>query len=900
MSIVVIGVFLLSCCVLGSDYHWSSNTDGHWCDHTNWEPPTVPSRHSSVVIPPHYTPVTVRIESNTTISSLTISSNITVVFHNNSILTISDSVFVNGGTFALGPSSPLSYTCVESLHWVHGELIFLDLLNFTNLFLYGESKSWPHNSLFIENKFYFNNSLTFSISRLSLSNVSLTCVPGSEFLLDSLFVDESVLEVQGQLNLSSNCSLTSLVPVQSTGTIFIGNDSVMAVHSVLKTSSMIIIFLEGELFLKNGVITFDYYEPYLDPDLFLSYNWIESFNQIDLSGNHEPHSLIIDGPKWKSDSFGGYLDIEPADDLIIPNLPGEFGWRNATISLWIYFEEGEIGFGRSPQSSYSCVFYIRRNAVYWSDGVRFISFPLRQWFHLVITFDQSEARIYVDGDYKDAVTPNTPYTCFIDHPPLFPLSEMYFSHLSDSFFHGRIRAIQIFHKNLTTIEINQLLLDPPVGIWGPGKVSIVDMELMIPPAIFGVKILSLVSSTVYLVHDPPVKLKSIVLNYSYLFYDVTVSDAQLHIQSILLKNTSSIVTDASLVVTNFHWFDGELISPKILALEGLFLYGDSKTWPHNSLVVKNGLYFNNSLTYSISHISLVSITVSCFPGSELVLDSSSLDESLLEVKNQLHLTSNCSLTSLVPVQSTGIIAVSNDSVLTLCKMYSTSSSVLVSPHGELVLKNTSIFFQDFDPYSHPDLFFYCTWVYSMNQDDLSGNHHPNATFIDGPLWKRDEFGGYLEITPGNVLLIPNREEIFSWRSSSLSLWVWFEGGGMGLQMDSHYCRLTIEPHVVVFGRTRAIVRLPLHQWIHVVITTFSRTVRVYVDGILVGSRYRSTSFLCNNPAPFFALSHLHPLTLSQTYFSGRIRAVQIFTRALRLSEIKSLSFDYPGIWGLES
>ncbi|KAL0245369.1 hypothetical protein GEMRC1_009448 [Eukaryota sp. GEM-RC1] len=297
------------------------------------------------------------------------------------------------------------------------------------------------------------------------------------------------------------------------------------------------------------------------------------------------------GPEWKIDDIGGFLDINPGDTLHIPNIPGEFGWRRASISLWIYFEEGGIGFHwhNSP-----CRFNIRTNQVVWGSTGRNIPFPLEKWFHLVITFDQSEAHIYVDGNYQGSVTSGTPYRCTNDPPAYFPLSEI--DGLSTQ-FKGRIRAVQVFTKTVTTFEINLLTLELHARIWGPGKLSIVHSEMTISPAYFRVELISLVSSTIYLDNPVTNELKSIELSFSELYYDVIDPDAELTIDSFYLKNTSSIITNASLIVSNFHWFDGELFSPEILTLKGLFLYGESKSWPHDSLVVENELHFNNSLSF---------------------------------------------------------------------------------------------------------------------------------------------------------------------------------------------------------------------------------------------------------------------------------------------------------------
>ncbi|KAL0243226.1 hypothetical protein GEMRC1_005787 [Eukaryota sp. GEM-RC1] len=630
-------------------------------------------------------------------------------------------LFVWSSNFRVDSSIILN---LNQLHWIHGKLSFLDVLEFKGLFLYEDAKIWPQNSLEIETELYFNNSLTFSISQLSLITVSVTCYPGSELIIDSSSIDESLLEVKKQLQLTSNCALTSLLPVQSTGFITVANDSVMTLFKDFSTTGMFVILPKGELALMNSNIKFGESGLYLHPDLFLFYNWVTSSNQIDLSGNHESNKITISGPTWKTDRIGGYLEITNWNRLDIPNVPGEFGWRGASISLWIYFEEGGMGFGWSMSP---CRFIIRENEVHWGDTFRVIFFPLNKWFNLVITLDQIEAHIYVDSTYEGSVKPTTPYKCARarDVPSQFSLSAI---GGSDIRFRGRVRAVQIFTKTLTFLEINQLTFDHHARIWGQGKLSLVNLEMMISSHTFGVQKISLVSSTIYLDHWST-ELKSIELYVSELYYTASGSESKLVVDSLYLTNTSSIITNASLVVSNFHWFDGDLFSPEILTLKGLFLYGDSKTWPLEYLIIEKEMYFNNSLTFSLTHLNLLAVSATCFPGSELVIDSSSFDKGLLDIEYQIHLTSNCSLTSLLPVQSTGIIIVANDSVMTLYKDFSTTNKTIVFPKGELELRHSNITFEESDLYLHPDLFLYYNWVTSFNRIDLSGNHDSSDILI---------------------------------------------------------------------------------------------------------------------------------------------------------------------------
>ncbi|KAL0233253.1 hypothetical protein GEMRC1_011998 [Eukaryota sp. GEM-RC1] len=112
MTVVVL---LLCCFALGSLHQWTATGDGVWSDKNNWEPGLVSNGSSFVVLPPQMTSITVTVDSSFSISSLKISSNVVLLFQNNSTLTVSDSFVINGGTLNTDISSPLSFTSTDSL-----------------------------------------------------------------------------------------------------------------------------------------------------------------------------------------------------------------------------------------------------------------------------------------------------------------------------------------------------------------------------------------------------------------------------------------------------------------------------------------------------------------------------------------------------------------------------------------------------------------------------------------------------------------------------------------------------------------------------------------------------------------------------------------------------------------
>ncbi|KAL0244661.1 hypothetical protein GEMRC1_008743 [Eukaryota sp. GEM-RC1] len=447
---------------------------------------------------------------------------------------------------------------VGDFYWFDGELISPGNFSVERLFLFGASRYLWLDVFLIADELYFNNSLTFSISHLSLASITVTCFPGANLTLVSPFND-SLLEVKNQLYLTPCCSLSSLIPIESGGIIAVGNDSVIAVYDGLSSTGVVMIFPRGELVLRNSTLYIAESVPDLlrIADLFLHYNWVNSPNTADLSGNHDASEIIIDGPKWQNDSDGGYFEVSSGDILHIPNPPGEFGWVNASISIWLYFNSGTMGVSTGSP----CRFTISRTHVMWGSTNRYIPLPLRQWIHLVITFDHSEARVYVDNEYRDSVTPNDGYKCAYSPPSLFPLAERDLGSSTGNRFQGRIRAVQVYTRVLTSAEIKQLYLVNPQGIWGRGHLSLVDSNVEFGSSLVSLGSLSLYSSTLKANNVTFVDLKQLDLQHSKMtlwqnsevfsqFLSITVNSSELYHDDSINLFTSSV----SLIAVNsrFH------------------------------------------------------------------------------------------------------------------------------------------------------------------------------------------------------------------------------------------------------------------------------------------------------------------------------------------------------------
>ncbi|KAL0244243.1 hypothetical protein GEMRC1_008328 [Eukaryota sp. GEM-RC1] len=455
---MIIGLLLLSCCVLGSVFKWDTSSSGLWSEGSNWDHADSPSMSSSVVLCAQSSAITITIDDSVTISSLTLSANVVLLFRNHSTLTISDTLILTGGTFRSDPSSLNSFTSV--------------------------------NSLVLE------SDCTFLISH-------------------KLFVNGYIEVGDGVLEFDS--------------------------LSVLEFVNVTNVVLEN-----SGV---------LPSTLFLHYTWHDSFNTIDHAKNHDSDAIQIHGPQWKKDVLGGYLDIQSGNILRIPYIGGHTAWRDASIALWIYFESGAFGFcwNNSP-----CRCYITTGRFGWgSSSSTSYNVPRDQWIYLVMTFDQTTARFYVDGVLRMSFSPGSPYY-HSNPPPLFPLSEMT---SSSTRFTGGIRAVKIFKKALSWSEIQGLHFEHPTGIFGQGHLSFVDSSVMLLSSELYLRSLSLVSSKLQSMNllFPNLKLleldsdslMSLRQNSKFLSDSlfITLNSSELHFDNSVDISSSSV----SLIAINSHF-----------------------------------------------------------------------------------------------------------------------------------------------------------------------------------------------------------------------------------------------------------------------------------------------------------------------------------------------------------
>ncbi|KAL0245102.1 hypothetical protein GEMRC1_009182 [Eukaryota sp. GEM-RC1] len=175
---MIIGLLLLSCCVLGSIFKWDATSSGLWSEGSNWDQTGSPSISSSVVISTQSTTITVTIDDHVIISSLTLSSSVVLFFKAHSTLTISGTLLLNGGTLHTNAISSSSTS-------VHSLVLDADLVSFlSHKLVVTDLFDWKRGSIDLD-----------EFSELVLDNVTYTSFNDGESSISS-----DVLHVWGRNN----------------------------------------------------------------------------------------------------------------------------------------------------------------------------------------------------------------------------------------------------------------------------------------------------------------------------------------------------------------------------------------------------------------------------------------------------------------------------------------------------------------------------------------------------------------------------------------------------------------------------------------------------------------------------------------------------------------------------
>ncbi|KAL0244166.1 hypothetical protein GEMRC1_008251 [Eukaryota sp. GEM-RC1] len=175
---IVLILFLLPCVfpLHGVLVEWKSSNDGCWSSDDNWDPSETPSDLSSVQFSISSPPITVTIDTNVTITNLTLVDDVTLLFTNNASLTVLNSFTMYGGSLKSHSSSFLSNTSTT--------LLVLDGFDFSlsfHILIVTFNISWLHGvfSLDISSKLILSHSSFYIDATPELQGSSRIFVWGS-------------------------------------------------------------------------------------------------------------------------------------------------------------------------------------------------------------------------------------------------------------------------------------------------------------------------------------------------------------------------------------------------------------------------------------------------------------------------------------------------------------------------------------------------------------------------------------------------------------------------------------------------------------------------------------------------------------------------------------------------
>jgi len=217
--------------------------------------------------------------------------------------------------------------------------------------------------------------------------------------------------------------------------------------------------------LRNGLV------------LYYSFDKDENGKVIDKSGKGN-HGYWVGAPMYGAGVQGQAARFRSKDTYIVSSAPhlNMNGWKEATVSLWLSVEEhttygqvinrgplateqpgafwlavgpgygkGHLGFQRSPT----------RLAVECKNPEAILA--LKRWYHLMMTYDGTALRYYIDGQLEretPGIERNTPIWDGPDTKLVIGnMSRLPFINWTDMFFNGFIDEVCIFDRALSGNEV---------------------------------------------------------------------------------------------------------------------------------------------------------------------------------------------------------------------------------------------------------------------------------------------------------------------------------------------------------------------------------------------------------------------------------------------------------------
>ncbi|KAL0245113.1 hypothetical protein GEMRC1_009193 [Eukaryota sp. GEM-RC1] len=931
---IITSLFLVVCCVSFASVHqWNVTSDGLWSDTNNWDSPQIPSLSSSVILSSQTVAVTVTLDSDVTISSLTLSSNVELLFTDSSTLTVSDSLIIKGGNLSSDHASPLSYSSVKAL-----------LVDASNPITFSSHKlivtdlfDWKRGSIDLH-----------GFSELVLVNSTSASLNTSHFPLSSDLLHVWGFNSEGHLGGGLQESSHGISPESYTLPDSIRHASLGRIHSM-------ILLINGDVYTAGsntyGELGFNGDGRNIHGKIDLSH-----IIQI-LSSQHSSFALNISGSvySWGRNDHGqlGLGDLTERNiPTLIPNLNNvkQIAGRHSTT--FALTRDGQV-FGWGSES----------NGILCSENSGIMESPSQIEYLQNIKFIAAGiASFFIKEDGSTLTCGRKLGTTDETQPP--------FTHFTS---HIEFIFIDTLLNHALGIDVNQKLWSWGRNNWGQlGTGGTSNSSIPVPVTNIGNVITAAagwdhsvavdVNNDVWswgtsfsnnlgrITHTDEDKWTPDIIPY---FEDKKVSGISVYSRSnfafksvpVVVYSMESSSNNGVLIFEENNSLsrsvnDNGLQQFNLISLP-VFLSGSlnlsSDSFFFLSEFNLNGLLsisspmetFFNSISFGASECSTLSLESNVFVETlywycgtiegvgELKVNTLVFCSSNPELKlSRIYIGKMMTFGFNVELNLTNDLLLSINGVIEVPQMsFCSDFDVHVTFGGNFKLVNTSLTLRvvshinsniDLDRNSKIQfisssstlgsdllLFLYYDWSNSPSGNDLSGNNN-NVLEVSGTQWNSDGYYEFESFT--DTLNIPNIPGKFGWESATIALSIWFDSdttSKFGFSTDPSGCGLLIGDQLSFGDVTIEDLSIPRNQWISLIVTTDHNGAQMYINGALIASV--NGKYDCDEVADFFPLGSVYYksgndwVPSSDQFFKGRIRRVAVFSEKLSEIEVKALS-----------
>jgi hypothetical protein len=237
-------------------------------------------------------------------------------------------------------------------------------------------------------------------------------------------------------------------------------------------SGIVIIKIHRDITHKKVVLKYDYYEDKKYPTISADATNLKVWYKFDGNGDDSNPSetkydltnngvSFVDGIVNQAASFDNNADLLTSSTYNLSNVLGtEF-----TFSLWIKVKSGISAYGQvfqfyqdgnnniymRRQNANYLIFWIWQNGAYIGSTLSSSNYTLDQWRLYTITFNSTEAKLYINGLLHQTISTNGD-TLSIGNGYLLIGDRTN----SDQHFWGEIEDFRMYNKALSTEEINDI------------------------------------------------------------------------------------------------------------------------------------------------------------------------------------------------------------------------------------------------------------------------------------------------------------------------------------------------------------------------------------------------------------------------------------------------------------